>query len=365
MTDERVYGMGVDRLVEPDWPPPTSAEIAEVLGTEAVVDWHSPRPLSATARARTGDGRAVIVKRLPLALRSPAALEEEHRFMDHLRAHGIPIPAVLDTRRIGEFTYEVQEFGTGTDRYQGVFSWSPYLSSADAAAAGRALARLHTAAAEYDAPHRPPHPLQASFTIFASADPIGALERQAAVRPALGIFLSDQPWRTDVERVHMPVHARLFRTLADLEPLWTHNDWHGTNLLWHDGEVSSVIDFGLADRTTSVHDLAIAIERSAVDWLALRDGDPVDVRLGQVRALLDGYESLRPLDAVERRALPELLPLVHCEYELSEIDYFLGVVPGGNQANAEIAYHDYFLGHTRWWEESTDGQALLDMLRSR
>ncbi|MBF6150459.1 aminoglycoside phosphotransferase family protein, partial [Nocardia nova] len=53
------------------------------------------------------------------------------------------------------------------------------------------------------------------------------------------------------------------------------------------------------------------------------------------------------------------------EYELSEIDYFMGVVPGGNQANAEIAYHDYFLGHTRWWEESTDGQALLDMLRSR
>lgn len=363
MTDDRVFGMGDDPLVEPDWPPLTSAEIAETVGADAVIEWRSPRPLSATARVRTGDGRRVIVKRLPLSLRTAAGLGEEHGFMDHLRGRGIPVPRVLDTRELGEFTYEVQELGVGEDKYQGAFSWSPYLSLDDAAAAGRMLARLHVAAEGYDAPARPPHPLQSGFTIFSSADPIGALERQAAVRPALGMFLSERHWRDDLDRVHQLFHLRLMSLLSDLEPLWTHNDWHGTNLLWREGDISSVIDFGLCDRTTAIHDIAIAIERSAVDWLALRAGDPAAVRFEQMCALLRAYESVRPLTDTERRALPDLLPLVHCEYELSEIDYFLGVVPGGNQANAEIAYDDYFLGHTAWWSESKEGQALLEVLR--
>lgn len=363
MTDGRVYGMGHDPLVEPDWPPLTSAEIAEVVGADATIEWRSPRPLSATARVRTGDGRSVIVKRLPHSLRTAAALGEEHGFMDHLRAHGIPVPNVLDTREMGEFTYEVQEFGIGADRYQGTFSWSPYLSLDDAAAAGHMLARLHLAAAGYNAPARQPHPLQASFTIFSSHDPVAELERQAAVRPALGMFLSERHWRADVEKVHLNSYHRLRPMLGDLQPLWTHNDWHGTNLLWRDDEVSTVIDFGLSDRTTAVHDIATAIERCAVDWISLRDGGSATVRFEHVCALLHAYEAVRPLTSAERQALPELLPLVHCEYELSEIDYFLGVIPGGNQANAEIAYRDYFLGHTQWWTESEEGQALLSTLR--
>ncbi|NNH75488.1 phosphotransferase [Nocardia uniformis] len=356
--------MGHDRMVEPDWPPLTSAEVADMVGADATIEWRSPRPLSATARVRTGAGRSVIVKRLPHSLRTATALGEEHAFMDHLRAHDIPVPAVLDTREIGDFTYEVQEVGIGTDRYQGTFSWSPYLSLDDAAAAGRMLARLHLAAAGYTAPPRPPHPLQAGFTIFSSADPVGELERQAAIRPALGMFLSDRPWRTDIERVHLPAYHRLRPVLRDLQPLWTHNDWHGTNLLWRDGEVCTVIDFGLCDRSTAVHDIATAIERCAVDWISLRDGGSAAVRFEQVRTLMHAYEAVRPLTSAERHALPELLPLVHCEYELSEIDYFLGVIPGGNQANAEIAYRDYFLGHTEWWTESEEGQALLFALRS-
>lgn len=404
MTDGRVYGMGHDPLVEPDWPALTSAEIEAVAGADAVIEWRSPRPLSATARVRTSDGRALIVKRLPRALRDAAALGEEHRFMDHLRAQGIPIPRVVRiwepdsehpharqgradaTERTagvdrqstgagehpagtsehawgaGAFTYEVQEIGPGEDRYDGVFSWSPYRTHIDAAAAGRMLARLHLAATGYDAPPRPPGPLHAGFRIFASPDPLAAVARRAAERPALGTFLTGRDWRADIERVQLPVHERLYPLLHDLEPLWTHNDWHGTNLLWHGGDVSAVIDFGLCDRTTAIHDVATAIERCAVDWISLRDGGPARVRSEQVRTLLAAYESLRPLTAAERRALPELLPLVHAEYELSEIDYFLSVIPGGNEKNAEIAYTDYFLGHTAWWTTSPEARPLLALL---
>ncbi|MGW5230053.1 phosphotransferase enzyme family protein [Nocardia niigatensis] len=359
MTAGRVYGMGLDPLVEPDWPALTSTEVDAVLGEDAAITWRSLRPLSATARVRLPGGGAVIVKRLPRTLRDAAALGEEHRFMDHLRAHGIPVPGVLNTIDLGDFAYEVQEFGTGNDEYAGVFSWTPYRSPDEAAAAGRMLARLHLAAAGYAAPPRPARPLLAGFTVFASADPLAAVAHRALERPVLGAFLADHDWRGDLERVHLPAYERLRPLLADLEPLWTHNDWHGTNLLWCDHDVTSVFDFGLCDRTTAVHDLATALERSAVNWISIRGGGPAQVRFDQVRALLAAYTSVRPLSAAERHALPALLPLVHCEYELSEIDYFLGVVPGGNTKNAEIAYTEYFLGHTAWWTQSTAGRALL------
>lgn len=79
---DRVFGMGHDALVEPDWPPLTAAEASAAVGVEtvaghtdaagrAVIEWRSPRPLSATARVRLPDGRAVIVKRLPAPCATP------------------------------------------------------------------------------------------------------------------------------------------------------------------------------------------------------------------------------------------------------------------------------------------------------
>jgi Ser/Thr protein kinase RdoA (MazF antagonist) len=358
-----VYGMGLDPLVEPDWPPLTLEEADDVLDGAEALEWRSPRPLSSTARVRTTSGEAVIVKRVPRSLRTPEALAEEHGFMDHLRERGIPIPAARTVAR-DEFTYEIQEVGVGEDLYQGTFSWTPYLSLDHAAASGRMLAELHVAAQGYDAAPRPHRPLVAGFNVFSDADPIAAIERLASERRALGDFLASRDWRGDISRVHLDAHTRLRPLLADLAPLWTHNDWHGTNLLWSPGpRVSAVIDFGLADRTTAIHDIATAIERCAVDWISIRDGGPANIQADQVRALLDGYQSVRPLTGAERSALPELLPLVHAEYELSEIDYFLSVVPTVNFKNAEIAYCDYFLGHTEW-TKSEEGQAFLGLLRT-
>ncbi|MCU1646568.1 MAG: hypothetical protein JWN03_6843 [Nocardia sp.] len=360
---DRVFGMGSDPLVGPDWPPLTGPEITTLLDADAVIEWRSPRPLSATAQARTASGLSVIIKRLPRTLRDATALAEEHGFMNHLRENGIPIPRVLLTREMGEFAYEVQELGIGDDLYRGTFSWSPYQSRAQAESAGRVLARLHLAAIGYNAPPRPPRPLLASFTVFAAPDPITAIEKLAAARPALTAFLDTRDWRADVERLHLPFHARLYPLLDGVSPRWTHNDWHGTNLLWQHETPSTVIDFGLCDRTTAIHDVAIALERCAVDWISLRNGGPARIQVEQVDAFLNGYESIRPLTSTESRALPDLLPLVHAEYELSEIDYFLSVIPGSNPANAEIAYNHYFLGHTAWW--STAGEPLLTHLRHR
>lgn len=364
--DDLVFGMGAESIVPRDWPSLTLPEAEAVLGEEvAEIEWRSPRPLSTTARIRLADGRRLIVKRLPLGLRTPEALAEEHGFMDHVRERGIPVPAARTAGVRGDFVYEVQELGEGQDMYQSAFSWSPYTPSYHVGVAGVMLGRLHRAAEGYEAPTRPWRPLKSGLSVFGSADPIAAIEQLAARRPQLGDFLAARDWRSDVERLMLPFHERLAPFRDQLAPLWTHNDWHGTNLLWEDDGyalwITSVLDFGLADRTTAAYDLAIALERFAVDWVGLRDGGPANVPKRELQSFLHGYTAIRPVSGAEFYALANLFPLCHAEYELSEIDYFLSVVPGGSEKNAEIGYRDWFLGHTEW-AKSEEGQAFLGLL---
>lgn len=349
MSVHLAHGLGTDPA-PPDWPPLTDAEVSGVVGPARVV-WRSPRPLSAAAVVER-DGRRLFVKRHHVGVRTPEGIAEEHGFLRHLRRHGAPVVEVLDLVARGEWTYEVHSAGVGRDLYRDALSWSPFLSPAHAHAAGRALARLHLAAEGFDAPRRAPQPLVASFTVFASQDPFEELERYVAERPALAKGLADLPWREDTQRVLLPLHERLAPHLGALRPLWTHNDWHASNLLWGaDGEVSTVLDFGMSDRTTAVHDLATAIERNAVQWL--QPGFPV--REEDAVALVDGYASVRPLFAAESAALPALLPLVHAEFALSELGYFSGVTRSAE--NTRLAY-EYYVGHAEWFAGKAGGRLL-------
>lgn len=373
MTEPPVFGMGADQLSAPTWPPLTEDEIGSAVaatwgGPEpATVEWRSPRPLSSTVGVRLSDGAQVVVKRLPLRLRDLAALAEEHRFMAYLRDRGIPVPEVRavigaefvptgartpgaePARTGGGFVYEVQRAGVGEDRYREDFSWTPYDDVTDAAAAGSMLARLHLAAVGFDAPARPARLLVADLP---AADAVGIVEWHLARRPALARFLADRDWRAEI--------PALRADLTGVDPLWTHGDWHPTNLLWTRKTVTTVFDFGLADRTTAVFDLATAIERAVVDWVSIRDGGPAHIREDQLRALIQGYRSVRPLSGAEQRLLADLLALVHIGYELSEIDYFLSLA--GVPRNAEIAYQDWLLGHLAWFRTRA-GRELLALVR--
>jgi Ser/Thr protein kinase RdoA (MazF antagonist) len=126
--------------------------------------------------------------------------------------------------------------------------------------------------------------------------------------------------------------------------------------------MAGVFDFGLANRTFAVHDLANALERATVSWLDLTDLGRAEADLDAIDALLDGYESVRPLTAAEAAALPAVFPVVHVEYALSEVEYFAQVV--SSPANADLAYDGYLLGHAEWFETS-DGAVVLDHLRRR
>ena len=406
-----VHGMGKE-LTLPDWSPLTSAEVHTLLARypqaagDEMITWRSPRPMSAAGLIRHG-GADLFVKRHHVRVRTLAQLAVEHAFIGHLRARGIPAPAVLraadgaTATQYGDFVYEVHELASGLDLYRDALSWTPYASLGHARAAGAALARLHEAADRFSLPARAPAVLTGGCEIIVSNDPLAEVKWLAGCRPGLAGYLDGRAWPDDLTRHVLPAIRRAAPLLAGLPRQWGHGDWHPSNLTWSsagpDAVVAGVFDFGLANRTFAVHDLAMALERATVSWLDLGDADTADPDLADpdlagldradpagaagdrddpdgavpgraeadldaIDAFLDGYESVRPLTPAEAAALPEVFPVVHVEYALSEVEYFASVV--SSPANADLAYDGYLLGHAAWFA-TPPGAAVLDHLRRR
>lgn len=375
MSAHQIHGMGLAPAAA-DWPPLRTDEVDALLRRMALPDavralrWHSPRPFSAAAEVDSAVG-PLFVKRHHRSVRDARTLGEEHRFIEHLRARDVPVPVLLRTAdgasavEIGDWTYEVQRAAAGEDLYRDTASWLPFAGTTHAQAAGRALACLHRAAADYMAAPRSTALLVANLRLFGSADPLQALQQDLRGRPALAAWLQRHDWRGDLRRHLLPWHARAWPSLRSPPPsLWTHGDWHASNLLWRDkstaSDVSAVFDFGLADRSFALFDLATAIERNLVPWLELDAGGRAAADLDQLDALLHGYAQVLPLDAAQLRLLAALLPIAHADFALSEIDYFAGIT--GSDANADIAYRRYLLGHADWFG-GEEGQRLLRRLQ--
>jgi Ser/Thr protein kinase RdoA (MazF antagonist) len=363
-------------LVEPDWPALKLDEVDSLLRrypqarkAERILSF-SPRPFSAASVVETPLGK-VFVKRHHGTVRDRDSLREEHRWLDYLSRRDTLVKKPFEDRsgetaiEIDEWTYEVHPVGEGLDLYETAQSWTPFLSVGHARHAGRALARLHAASAGYDAPARQARTLVTSFKIFSCEDPWPELARYAEERPALHGYLAGRDWLAETREVFLPFHNRLRKFLPLMQPLWTHNDFHASNLFWSgaspEAEVTDIIDVGLADRTNALHDLATAIERNGVEWLEIQNTSRDALHLEQIGALLSGYEELRPLPRDEAEAVAALLPLVHAEFALSEADYFLRVLE--SLEKADLAYIGYFLGHARWFDSDT-GKRLLGHLQN-
>lgn len=374
MSVETVHSMTGDAAA-PDWPHLTTEDIATVaLAFELErhaprIAWHSPRPLSAAAIADLG-GRRLFFKRHHRLLRTAPELAEEHRFIAHLRSRGARVARVLSARTgatafaWGEWTYEVHELGAGVDAYRDAASWTPFLSEAHAHAAGRALGRLHRAARGYSAPPRSAHVLVSNDDIIRCEDPLARIERLCLQRPALGRYLGGRPWRRQLREAILPFHGEYLRFAHSLQPLWTHNDWHASNLLWSaydsSASVTTILDFGLSDRTSAVYDLATAVERNVIPWLDIHAGERRPSHLVLARLLIEGYLDIAPLTPLERRALLAILPIVHVGYALAEIEYFEEITR--SSSNAELAYEAFLLGHCHWFM-TAEGRELLEQLR--
>lgn len=370
----RVHGLAADE-VAPDWPALTEAELRELLtrypqlGGVQRIAWHSPRPLSAAALVETAAAR-VFIKRHHQRVRTPHTLGQEHRFAEHLRQRGVPTPRIIPSAKghtasaIGDWTWEVHACAEGLDLYRDAMSWTPPAEPRHARSAGAALACLHQAAADYKAPQRGTHILVARDDLLRAPDLIAALLAQLPERPALAAFLSGRDWQGDFARVLLPRHRQLHPRLAALPRCWAHNDWHVSNLCWTEAgpqaQVASVLDFGLASPTSALFDLATAIERNAIAWLELDSGDAA-AHNDIADALIEGYRQHAELSAFDLQLLAALLPLVHVEFALSEVEYFCGIT--GSRADADVAYDAFLLGHAEWFEQAP-AQRLLASLRT-
>ncbi len=374
ITDHRVQGLSNDEVAA-DWPPISDAEVHWLrdgypkLQGDCRVAWHSPRPLSAAAIIESRRGQ-VFIKRHHRSVRTAAMLREEHRFIEHLASAGLPVVQVLRDRQgetaieHGTWSYELQALGAGKDLYRDAPSWTPLTDQGQAWEAGSMLARLHQASAGYHAPQRSTHLLVARDDLVRAADPLAALKQQLADRPALAGYLSRQAWEDDLRRCVLPWHTGLAQRLQAEARLWAHNDWHVSNLLWRRRNgatvVGTVLDFGLASPTSALFDLATAMERNAIAWLQIDGRDDI-AHVDTALALLDGYRSVLPVCAQRIQLMADLLPVVHLDFALSEIEYFQGVT--GSTTNADVAYHAFLLGHAEWFKRA-DGRRLTDALRA-
>jgi homoserine kinase type II len=202
--------------------------------------------------------------------------------LDHLAARGCPVPRTIHDRENRAFrTYEGKALAL-IEFLPGVSVSEP--TPGQARAVGAALASIHLAAADFPASRANGMDLAAWRRLLGDCGEDGL----AAIHPELGrivtaelAFLSAR-WPAGLPRG--VIHADLFPD----------------NVLMRGEDVAGLIDFYFACNDLLAYDVAV----THAAWCFSGDGARFDPALS--RALLEGYESVRPLGEDERRELPVL-----------------------------------------------------------
>ena len=201
--------------------------------------------------------------------------------LDHLAAHGCAVPATIHDSG-GAASREVD--GKAVALIEFLPGISPSRATpAQARAVGAALARVHIAALDFDGTR--PNDL-------APRDTLEILERCGENRLA------------SIDSALAGILPRA-RALAaswpeDLPRSIVHSDLFPDNVLMLDDEVSGMIDFYFACADMMAYDLAV----THAAWCFDTSGERFDHAIGT--ALVEGYESVRPLAPAERAAMPVL-----------------------------------------------------------
>lgn len=201
--------------------------------------------------------------------------------LDHLAAAGCAVPATIHDREGAAFRQVDGKAVALIEFLPGVSPTRP--SSAQAHSVGAALARVHLAAVDFT-PRRENDLAPTSMT--------RALERcgresLAQIDPRLPSTLSS-------------AHGLVANWPSGLPRSIIHSDLFPDNVLMVGNAVSGMIDFYFAAHDMMAYDLAV----THAAWCFDTSGMRFDAAVGS--ALIEGYETIRPLDAEERKALPIL-----------------------------------------------------------
>lgn len=377
------------------------ARRSQVAG-EPRVTRSSDRPMASAALASLPDGSEIFVKRYSPALITSEQLEAKHGYVNRLVDLGFPTVQFLnfdDDSTIfddGRWLYEANPKAPGEDRYRELTSWLPPKTRAEMVEIGRIAGRLRELSDEIPIVDLPASRGGSSDETAGSAvrdrlpgrgrPPSLGWEQTPDQRrdqlPGPGLARSNTAYQTKVRLLlgepsdddvdawlaaHPGVRSYLEKTgrdfAADLRlaspfadrlaelgsgpQAWTHGDLHASNTLWRGDQITSVIDFGLAWPNPPLLDLAMAIERHAIDWLAITAGDGEAWRPEAVDDVIGGYRRTYPLPAAEGEVLADLVACCQVEFALTNIEY-ASLAPV-DPSVADWSYEVYFRDHLRWF----------------
>ena len=210
----------------------------------------------------------------------PAELPFFVGLMDHLAEAGLPCPTPIHNR-------EGEALGRLNDRPAAIVTFLQGMSPqrprvAHCVELGRALARMHTAGADF--PIERPNDLSVQgwrWLLDATT------ARADEVKEGLGEDL-------EAEYVELAAHWP-----QDLPQGVIHADLFPDNVFFIGETLSGLIDFYFACNDAFAYDVVICLNA----WCFERDNS---LNITKARALLTAYESVRPLSPEERQALPLL-----------------------------------------------------------
>lgn len=303
------------------------------------------------------DRGTYFAKRYDPAVWDTEALEAEHGVITRLTAAQYPTPRLHPNVRGETITwvdarpYAIFDQARGEDRYGDTPVFAPYGTITEAEAAGAMLARFHQvfAAGPLPAP-KPIRGLTVRFQLLRAPSVQAGLNELLAEAPVLRTFLRDRPELPRLlERLE---HQRvgLAPELSQLPVGVVHGDFIKRNLFWEGDRVTEVLDFDLWNVGPLAHDLALALLPTGFDWPVLLAGGE-SVNAAAMQAMQRGYESVRPLMAPERQALPWLMESGRFEFYLSAVVTAIG---RNDPAQAEsfwkllVNVYDWFTTHPDW-----------------
>jgi len=236
-------------------------------------------------------GRYVLTlyERLP-----PEELPFYLNLMAHLARAGVMAPAPEPDRTGALWSFLNGKPAGLVARLEGAPVVRP--DAAHCAAVGEALAKLHLAARQYRG------------RLTNRRGPAWWRQAARAVRPQLSaeqnaLLASELKYQAAFAKTKLPRGA-------------IHGDLFCDNVLFVDGRVSGIIDFGFAATDALAYDLAITVN----DWCVARDGEGgAALDAERVRALVASYAAVRPLTFEERALWGPLLRAAALRFWLSRL----------------------------------------------
>ncbi len=262
--------------------------------------WQSLGAHATTARLETPHG-VLWAQRVAGPLRSAASLDYTHALQEHLGALGHMVPHWLTDRADApQLAFDGDWLVVAHD-----LTGQPLVPTvAECVLAGRTLAAIHNAPQQ--SASRPPGGLRAGVDLLSAPHPGAAWLAEMTAEPQLWARLVTQPLHARVPPLLDLVTRRIHAPLGQCPRGLCHGDFAPQNLLLRPDGQLAVLDWDLADLQPLVWDLARALDVFAVRW-SPRAADPPQIDWPRLRALLDGYQQVRPLLPDERAVLPILI----------------------------------------------------------